>query len=404
MSKELHGLVKGWESKVRKAQAAAKKKRAGSIFATMSVAHVDDDLDNPGEVYHAEKVFPTGDMYTGQWADNCPNGHGKHLWSDGCMYVGEWARGKTNGKGKFSWPSGATYEGQFKNGYMDGEGTFIGSSHYSYKGDWVYNLKHGKGIKKYENGDHYEGQWRRGRPDGQGRYQWSNGNHYIGQWRKGKMNGSGTMIWASGNRYDGCWEDGLPKGNGTYRWSDGSFYVGRWSLEPKEMSGTYYPSSSEEVGEFDWDPQEVYLSYLKDCIISETEEISVLPSDKMGNWPCEGELFQKQPTWKHSKSKDARQRRASDGRLSINGGSSLGSESDIDTTSVLSPGRETGEDFGSLRTDNGETTREIRHHGIRIQPTKKQGNTITKGHRNYELMLNLQLGIRCCSSLYSFLE
>ncbi len=28
------------------------------------------------------------------------------------------------------------------------------------------------------------------------------------------------------------------------------------------------------------------------------------------------------------------------------------------------------------------------------KPGKKQGETISKGHKNYELMLNLQLGIR----------
>ena len=33
-------------------------------------------------------------------------------------------------------------------------------------------------------------------------------------------------------------------------------------------------------------------------------------------------------------------------------------------------------------------------------PRKKQGETISKGHRNYELMLNLQLGIRCLSVLH----
>ncbi|KAL3516392.1 hypothetical protein ACH5RR_023294 [Cinchona calisaya] len=397
MSKELHGIVKGWETKVRKAQAAAKKKRAGgSIFATMSVAHVDDDLDNPGEVYLAEKVFSNGDMYTGQWADNCPNGNGKYLWSDGCMYVGEWVRGKTNGKGMFSWPSGATYEGQFKNGYMDGEGTYIGCSNDTYRGSWVVNMKNGRGIKNYTNGDHYEGNWHRGRPDGQGRYQWSNGNQYIGQWRNGKMNGSGTMIWADGNRYDGCWEDGLPKGNGTYRWLDGSFYVGVWSQDPKEMSGTYYPSTS-QVGQFDWDPQEVYLSYLKDCRISRGEKISVFPSQKMVNWPCDGEFLQKQPIWKNSRVNDARPRTASaDERLS-GGGYSCGSESDFgsETNGQLGTGREEEEGFGSLRSDDGvNTARGIRHHHIRIQPTKRQGKTITKGHRNYELMLNLQLGIR----------
>lgn len=36
------------------------------------------------------------------------------------------------------------------------------------------------------------------------------------------------------------------------------------------------------------------------------------------------------------------------------------------------------------------------------RPGKKQGETISKGHRNYELMLNLQLGIRCVSVLLCF--
>lgn len=393
MSKELHGIVKAWGATLRKTQAVAKKKRAGSIFAIMSVAHVDDnDTDTPCEVYHAEKVFSNGDVYTGQWADNCPNGHGKYLWADGCMYVGEWIKGKSNGKGRFCWPSGATYEGQFKSGYMDGEGTYTGSSNDTYRGDWVMNMKHGNGTKTYSNGDHYEGGWRRGQPDGRGRYHWNNGNHYIGQWRNSKMYGNGTMIWANGNRYDGCWEDGLPKGNGTFRWADGSFYVGVWNQDPKEMSGTYYPSTSQSC-QLDWDPQEVFLNDLSVCNISEGEKISIFPSQKMVNWQCEGDFSQKQTRRKNPKTRRA----SADGRLS-SGDCSWSSETDLgsDGNENLCPEREAGEEsFGSLRSDDHiDTIRGIRHHHIRIQPTKRQGETITKGHRNYELMLNLQLGIR----------
>jgi 1-phosphatidylinositol-4-phosphate 5-kinase len=43
--------------------------------------------------------------------------------------------------------------------------------------------------------------------------------------------------------------------------------------------------------------------------------------------------------------------------------------------------------------DNAESTRSSLG-PLRIQPAKKQGQTISKGHKNYELMLNLQLGIR----------
>lgn len=383
MNKELNGIAKSWETKV-------KKKRANSIFTTMSVAHVDDDdIHNPGEVYHVEKVFSNGDIYMGQWADNCPNGHGKCLWADGCMYVGDWCKGKTMGKGKFSWPSGATYEGQFKNGYMDGEGIYTGSSNDTYRGTWVSNMRHGKGMQNYDNGDYYEGQWRREQPDGKGRYQWNNGNQYMGHWRQGKMNGTGTMIWANGNQYDGNWQDGLPRGNGAFRWVDGSFYVGVWSEDTREQSGTYYPSSS-QVGSFDWDPQDVYVVNLSDCCISPCEKIPVFPSQKMVNWPCE----EKHSGFKNYKESDARLRRASvDGRLS-NGGHSLYSESDLSfegSNECLGSGRE-GD--GGVGTEELAMSRGYRQPHLIIKPAKRQGHTISKGHKNYELMLNLQLGIR----------
>ncbi|OWM90043.1 hypothetical protein CDL15_Pgr026956 [Punica granatum] len=387
MSSKHGGFIKAWELTVRKSQAAAKK-RANSIFATMSVAHVDDDDSYnaaPGEVYHSERVMPNGDFYTGQWADNSPHGHGKYLWTDGCMYVGEWCRGKPMGKGKFCWPSGATYEGEFKGGYMDGKGTYTGPSGDTYRGSWVMNLKHGQGMKSYVNGDYYEGDWRRGLQDGHGRYQWNNGNNYIGQWKNGMLNGNGTLIWVNGNRYDGFWEEGLPKGNGTYRWADGSFYVGVWSKDQREQSGTYYPSGSAS-GNLEWSPQEVYNVELLDCRICPGERISILPSQKILPWPgTEG-----QNMWKPPRDSDAGpgrpRRRSVDGRVSnyswASDGEIIGGEYPRD------------EGFGSLRVEDYEARLVDARKLLRIRPSKRQGETISKGHRNYDLMLNLQLGIR----------
>lgn len=52
----------------------------------MSVApHADDENNDysssasAGEIYHAERFLPNRDIYTGQWYDNFPHGHGKHL-------------------------------------------------------------------------------------------------------------------------------------------------------------------------------------------------------------------------------------------------------------------------------------------------------------------------------------
>ncbi|KAL9407177.1 hypothetical protein Peur_004149 [Populus x canadensis] len=389
MSIENIGIIKAWEAKLRKSQ-ATKKKKNNSVFLTMmsaAVAHVDDD-DPPCKepVYHAEKALCNGDFYTGLWLDNLPHGHGKYLWTDGCMYLGEWYKGKTMGKGKFGWFSGATYEGDFKGGYMDGRGTFTGSSGDAYRGYWVMNLRHGQGTQSYANGDCYDGDWRRGSQDGHGRYQWNTSNRYIGQWKSGLMNGNGTMIWSNGNRYDGFWQDGLPKGNGSFRWSDGNFYVGFWSKDPNEQNGTYYPSGSAS-GNLDWDPQEVFLD-LNDCKISTCEKMSIFPSQKMLNWS--GVLDQGNANPVKGNGGEGRLRRISvDGRLSNYSVASLDG-CDVYSGGVDGDLRDVDEGFGNLQVE--ELDPKISK--WRTQPVKKQGETISKGHKNYELMLNLQLGIR----------
>ncbi|KAL1300630.1 hypothetical protein HN51_045281 [Arachis hypogaea] len=395
MNKEQNQIVKAWEAAVRKS--AGPKRRAKSIFTPMSVAHVDDDDDDLNSSHdrgfgfgfgigtmkrggeesgtHVEKILSNGDFYTGNCLDNLPHGQGKYLWTDGCMYVGEWQKGKTMGKGRFSWPSGATYEGDFKDGHMDGKGTYIGSSGDTYKGCWVMDLRHGNGTQSFPNGDFYDGEWRKGMQSGHGRYQWKNGNHYIGQWRHGLFSGNGTMMWSNGNRYDGCWEEGLPKGNGTFRWGDGSFYVGVWSKDPKEQSGTYYPSGS-CAGNLEWDPQELYSVDLDECRLWPCEKVAIYPSHKTLN-PA-GLEEEEEPTFKKSDACERPRWKSVDGRLS-NYSSEDGSSYSYDGSSLGSP----LVDPSLPRAPN-----------FRLKPPKRQGETIAKGHKNYELMLNLQLGIR----------
>lgn len=400
MNKE-SGVFKAWEATVRKTQAA--KKRANSIFGSMSVANVEEEDDEEhdnnaggaGDVYHADKVLPNGDYYTGQWSDNFPHGRGKYLWTDGCMYVGEWFRGKTMGRGRFSWPSGATYEGEFKTGYMDGTGTYTGPSGDTYKGQWVMNLKHGNGTKNFSNGDRYEGEWRRGLQEGQGKYQWVNGNHYIGDWKNGEICGKGAFVWSNGNRYDGYWEGGLPKGNGTLKWADGSFYVGNWSRDPSEQNGTYYPSGSSQDANLEWDPQDVYNVDLNDCMVCPNEKVSILPSQK------------KLAVWRSTKgSEGVRPRRTSvDGRVSVGierpfdrmrmwdaGGEEFGGGGAADTASSV--GRDLESDLLGLYVEDFNSKGTPRLQMKVTRTAKRQGETICKGHKNYELMLNLQLGIR----------
>ncbi|XP_054803956.1 phosphatidylinositol 4-phosphate 5-kinase 4-like [Prosopis cineraria] len=384
------GVMKAWEATVRRTHAVAKK-RAHSIFGTYSDWHANEEVlnieENGNEVqyetYPAEKVFPNGDYYNGECTDNFTHGGGKYLWTDGCMYVGEWCKGKAMGRGTFSWPSGATYEGQFTNGYIHGTGTYTGSNGDTYKGKWVMNLKHGYGVKNFANGDCYEGEWRRGCPNGQGRYQWQNGNHYIGEWKNGSIWGEGSFVWANGNRYDGLWEDGLPKGNGSYKWFDGSVYVGNFSKDPKLQHGTYYPSDSTQEGHFDWDPLSLY-DELNQCVICPGEKLSVLPSQK------------KPAVWKSTKAG----RTTVDTRVGEKGSDSAVSwdgtvEGEVGGDGTSAAGNDLLEELLGLHIDDIIEDGEIQLQVLKVpRATKRPGETISPGHKSYDLMLNLQLGIR----------
>ncbi|XP_027338608.1 phosphatidylinositol 4-phosphate 5-kinase 4 [Abrus precatorius] len=385
-------VMKAWEATVRKTQAVAKK-RANSIFGSTYVANADEEEHKDGqngsevcELYHAERVLSNGDYYKGEWADNFPHGKGKYLWTDGCIYVGEWFKGKTMGKGRFTWPNGPTYEGEFKNGYMDGTGTYVASNGDTYKGQWVMNLKHGHGVKNFANGDKYEGEWRRGLQDGQGRYQWKNGSYYVGEWKNGTIWGKGSFVWGNGDMYDGYWEDGFPKGNGTFKWVDGSFYVGNWSKDPRDQSGTYYPAGPPQEGHLEWDPHEIFNT-LNEYAICPGEKVSILPSQK------------RLAVWRSTKGGDSGKPR----RMSVDGRVSVGLEKPSDRMQLWGGGE--GDFSGNKTTTKGGALDEDFLASIdgsipKLQTlklprkSKRQGETICKGHKNYELMLNLQLGIR----------
>ncbi|XP_027353031.1 phosphatidylinositol 4-phosphate 5-kinase 5-like [Abrus precatorius] len=397
------GVLKAWEATMRKTHAVAKK-RANSIFGTITLAHVeeeennlnydDDDNDENGneiyDLYIEEKVLPNGDYYTGQWANNFPHGMGKYLWVDGCMYVGEWFKGKTKGKGRFSWPSGATYEGDFKSGFMDGTGTYTGCNGETYKGQWVMNSKQGHGLKSYVNGDWYDGEWKRDLQDGQGRYEWKDESHYVGEWRNGTIWGKGSFVWANGKMYEGFWEDGLPKGSGTFKWPDGSFYEGNFSKDGKDQSGTYHPSESSEEGNCEWDPQELY-NELSGYVVCPGEKVQVMPSQK------------RLAVWRSTKGGDSNKPR----RMSVDGRVSVAVERPSDRFHLWDCGEG---DVSGARTPTMGTDLDDCLTGSRVddpneilsqlQPlkapkkSKRQGEIICKGHKNYELMLNLQLGIR----------
>nr|KYP40758.1 Phosphatidylinositol-4-phosphate 5-kinase 2 [Cajanus cajan] len=246
------------------------------------------------------------------------------------MYEGEWRRGKASGKGRFSWPSGATYEGDFAAGKMHGHGTFVGANGDTYHGAWLSDRKEGFGQKRYANGDVYEGWWKCNLQEGEGRYTWRNGNEYFGEWRNGCISGKGVLVWRNGNRYQGFWENGVPKGKGTFTWRDGSVSNGNWG---KEFV------IEKRVSVDDASNKSVTVSFPRICIWELDGEAGDITCDIV-----EASVFC--------------------------GGGGCESETD-DVRFNKSP-------CGSVDGD----------------AKKKPGHAVSKGHKNYDLMLNLQLGIR----------
>ncbi|KAH9295551.1 hypothetical protein KI387_039139, partial [Taxus chinensis] len=363
-----------------------------------------------------ERAYCNGDFYWGSCLENLPDGVGKYLWADGCMYEGEWHKGKNTGKGKVSWPSGATYEGDFKAGYMDGIGTYTGVDGSTYKGQWVMNEKHGYGQKLYVNGDFYDGHWNHGVPDGKGRYVWENGNEYEGEWKEGLMCGHGALTWASGNKYEGQWLDGFEHGEGVYTWADGSFYVGIWNKDRKDCKGTFYPKSSASAAT-SWDGGEDFngvdgdmvsqrekSSYILDC-----EAISQNPS--VGSTPKKTRVrLQKRQNLSGDGSKSSIADKPFDSICTWDSDSDV-STNRCDTHNLVSErGRkpllhrnvlsavEKDFDYVCLDKLNKEhaASRALRRRRSKRHPkeVKRPGEAISKGHKNYDLMLNLQLGIR----------
>ncbi|EEF42864.1 phosphatidylinositol-4-phosphate 5-kinase, putative [Ricinus communis] len=370
-----------------------------------------------------ELSLPNGESYSGSLLGNVPEGNGKYVWSDGCTYEGEWRRGMRHGNGKIQWPSGTAYEGEFSGGYIHGTGTYIGFSSLTYKGRWRLNVKHGLGYQVYPNGDIFEGSWIQGIPEGPGKYTWANGNVYLGNMKGGKMTGKGTFTWINGDSFEGNWLNGMMHGFGVYTWSDGGCYVGTWTRGLKDGKGSFYPTGSRFPA-----VQERYLNALRrrgvlpDLRKQNQAHIHHASSVDMANIKAgrdqgprrnsadklsKGSLL----TLEHSRNKNVSLERRWSLEVSIEKvighNSSLelseyafdGSEKEFETNvpPILEREYMQGVLISELVLNNSFSSlsrRAKRRQKKLAKEVKRPGETIIKGHRSYDLMLSLQLGIR----------
>ncbi|GFQ00890.1 phosphatidylinositol 4-phosphate 5-kinase 9 [Phtheirospermum japonicum] len=329
-----------------------------------------------------EISLPNGERYSGSLLANAPEGSGNYTWSDGCKYVGEWKFGTRHGHGKIQFPNGSTYEGEFSGGYMHGSGTYTKPDRTKYNGRWRLNLKHGLGHQHFPNGDTFEGSWILGKPEGPGKYTWANGNLYLGNLKNGRMSGKGTLTWVNGDTYEGRWLNGTMHGFGIYTWIDGGCYVGTWTRGLKDGKGTFYPKGSKvPFG------QTLYLDALrKQGLLPDLRKQSQVSSVGARNVALERR-------W----SMEVSIEKALEHDRSVSGDNYGNYEDEMASHPILEREYMQGVLISEIVLSDRfspSSRRAKRRQERLVKEIKKPGEQIIKGHRSYDLMLSLQLGIR----------
>ena len=100
------------------------------------------------------------------------------------------------------------------------------------------------GHKRFPNGDQYQGLWRNGQPNGPGMYKVRRSNGCATSLSP-RPYATSVAQWANGNEFNGEWVAGLMCGRGTFVWSTGERYDGEWRDGKEEGRGTFtWPDGS----------------------------------------------------------------------------------------------------------------------------------------------------------------
>ena len=130
------------------------------------------------------------------------------------------AQGEREGRGTMVYPSGNMYEGQWRAGEMHGQGKYSSATGDVYEGGWVEGEMHGQGKYSFATGDVYEGEHVAGKQHGRGKMTFADGSSYEGEWAEGEQHGKGTYTNADGSSYEGEWAEGKKHGKGTYTYAE----------------------------------------------------------------------------------------------------------------------------------------------------------------------------------------
>jgi hypothetical protein len=65
-----------------------------------------------------------GDVYKGEWKDDCRYGKGIMKYAKVDLYDGEWEDGGSNGTGTYKWSNRNKYNGEWKDDEINGTGMY----------------------------------------------------------------------------------------------------------------------------------------------------------------------------------------------------------------------------------------------------------------------------------------
>ncbi|KAK7301299.1 hypothetical protein RJT34_12160 [Clitoria ternatea] len=259
---------------------------------------------------------------------------------NGDFYAGSFSGNVPHGSGKYLWTDGCMYEGDWKRGKASGKGKFSWPSGATYEGEFKSGRMEGFGTFVGSEGDTYRGSWSSDRKHGFGQKRYANGDLYEGLWKRNVQDGHGRYVWKNGNEYVGEWKNGVIHGKGQLVWANGNRYEGQWENGVPKGHGVMKIQHRLLWGEnFNVmrKRSSVDKSFPRICIWESEGEAGDITCDIVDN--VEASMFYRD-----------------------------GTTSDPDV----------------FRRNPCCFTAEV----------KRPGQTISKGHKNYDLMLNLQLGIR----------
>ncbi|CBZ27962.1 conserved hypothetical protein [Leishmania mexicana MHOM/GT/2001/U1103] len=139
--------------------------------------------------------YYNGDLYEGEWRNNCRHGRGKLRKVDGEVYDGDWAFDQRHGNAKIMYPNGSLFKGSMEHDQRNGEGIMRFANGDEFFGTFKKDRIDGHGTMRYRNGDVYEGSWRDQLRHGQGKYTLKRtGATMHGEFQSGLIHGEGTVI------------------------------------------------------------------------------------------------------------------------------------------------------------------------------------------------------------------